>query len=392
MVEQYDIAVVGGGAAGILAAWTAAHCGARVALIEDTSKLGGVVQYGMHRWMCGLFPCDVQHPDEFLHGLGVEHFCRNLVNGDPRTHAVRRGRVWLLSISSGAAFSACAHDLFVRERSLELFLNERVCAATVVQGESKSHLRAVELESGKIIEARAFIDCTGNAGLCCMADASIEVPEHPALGGYGVQVEGVLTAEASPLGMAIDVPRLCRQEAEQGALPAWCAFTTCEAMPEEGCAWLRLAVPCDVSLEDIRAVEQKVLQLLKQKLPAFQHARKREETPYVLLREGVRVRGRYRLTGDDVLRARKMEDAVVRNSWPIERWDAEKGVRYGYLPEGEWHDIPARSLQPEQGPINLLCAGMMISADSEAQASVRVTGTCMATGEAAAKMALALLL
>jgi hypothetical protein len=104
------------------------------------------------------------------------------------------------------------------------------------------------------------------------------------------------------------------------------------------------------------------------------------------------VRGRYRLTGEDVLLARKMDDAVARNSWPIERWDAEKGVRYGYLPEGKWHDIPARCLQPEQGPLNLLCAGMMISADSEAQASVRVTGTSMATGEAVAKMALAMLL
>jgi 3-oxosteroid 1-dehydrogenase len=46
MGVQYDIAVVGGGAAGILAAWTAAHRGARVALIESASKVGGVVQYG----------------------------------------------------------------------------------------------------------------------------------------------------------------------------------------------------------------------------------------------------------------------------------------------------------------------------------------------------------
>jgi hypothetical protein len=314
-----------------------------------------------------------------------------LVHGDPRTHAVRRGRVWLLPIPSGATFSACAQEMLASEISLKMLLNERVSAAQVVQEDGLSRIRAVELESGKIIEARAFIDCTGNAALCRLSDASIEVPEHPALGGYGVQVEDVLTAEASPFGMAIDVPRLCRQEAEQGALPPWCAFTTCEAMPEEGCVWLRLAVPVEVSLEDVRAVEQNVLQILKQKLPAFQHARKREETPYVLLREGVRVRGRYRLTGDDVLRARKMEDAVARNSWPIERWDTEKGVRYGYLPEGDWHDIPARSLQPEHGPVNLLCAGMMISSDHAAQASVRVTGTCMAMGEASAKMALSFL-
>ncbi|MEI7946616.1 MAG: FAD-dependent oxidoreductase [bacterium] len=391
MVEQYDIAVVGGGAAGMIAAWTAAHRGARVVLIEGTPKVGGMVQYGMHRWMCGLFPCDVHQPDEFLHGKGVEQFCWNLVHGDPRTCAVRRGRVWLLPIPSGTAFSACAHDMLASESSLNMFLSERVCAAQVVHGNGKSEIQALQLESGKTIEARAFIDCTGNAGLCRMADASIEVPEHPALGGYGIHVEGVRATEVSPFGMAIDVPRLCRQEAEQGVLPAWCAFTTCEAMPEEGCAWLRMAVPGEVPLEHVRTVAHALFQMLKQQLPMFRHAVQRMQTPYVLLREGSRVRGRYCLTGVDVLRARKMEDAVARSSWPIERWDADKGVRYVYLPEGAWHDIPARSLQPEQGPINLLCAGMMISADREAQASVRVTGTCMATGEASAKMALSFL-
>ncbi len=392
MGVQYDIAVVGGGAAGILAAWTAAHCGARVALIESAPKVGGVVQYGLHRWMCGLFPCDSQKPEEFLHGPGVEQFCRRLVYGDPREYAVRRGRVWLLPITSGGAFSACAQELLAKESSLELCLSERVQRVQVEYAKGVATIGSVECESGRVIEARSFIDCTGHAALCRMSDASVEAPLHPALGGYGISVENVLVSSASPLGLAIDVPKFCRQLAEQGALPAWCAFTTCEALPEAGFVWLRLAVPCDVPMEDVRKVEQKMIHLLKQQLPAFQHTRKREETPYVLLREGCRVRGRYRLTGEDVLLARKMEDAVARNSWPVERWDAEKGVRYGYLPEGKWHDIPARCLQPEHGPVNLLCAGMMISADSEAQASVRVTGTCMATGEAAAKMALAMLL
>ncbi|MEI6645543.1 MAG: FAD-dependent oxidoreductase [bacterium] len=392
MLEQYDIAVVGGGAAGILAAWTAAHRGARVALIERTSKLGGKVQHGMHRWVCGLFPSDGQQPVEFLHGSGVEQFCRILVNGDPRLHAVQRGRVWLLPIASGDAFSACAHEMFDGESSLAIFLNENVCASQMKQREGIAEIDALQLASGRSIEAKVFIDCTGNADLCRMANASVEVPEHPALGGYGLEIAGVLASAASPFGLAIDVPKLCRLEAEQGNLPAWCAFTTYEEMPEDGFAWMRLAVPKDLPLEKIREIARAILKLLKQRLSAFRQVQVRGETPDVLLRETCRMRGRYRLTGEDVLQARKIEDAVARNSWPIERWDSEKGVRYGYLPEGAWHDIPSRCLQPEQGPMNLLCAGMMISSDSAAQASVRVLGTCLATGEASAKMALALLL
>lgn len=392
MVEQYDIAVVGGGAAGMLAAWTAAHRGARVALIERTPKLGGKVQYGMHRWVCGLFPCDGQQPREFLHGEGVERFCRLLVQDDPAKCAVRRGRVWLLPIASGDAFSACAHEMLVSEPSLSIFLNEDVCDVQIAPGEGVAPIHALHLESGRSIEAKVFIDCTGHAELCRMANASIEVPEHPSLGGYGIAVEGVRAVAATSFGLAIDVPKLCRLEAEQGNLPAWGAFTTYEEMPEDGCAWVRLAVPNDEPLERVREIAHTIFNLLKERLPAFQQAQLRGETPAVLSREACRVRGRYTLTEDDVLSARTFDDAIARNSWPLERWDVAKGVRYGYLPEGSWHDIPARCLQPEQGPLNLLCAGMMISSDSAAQASVRVTGTCMATGEASAKMALALLL
>jgi FAD dependent oxidoreductase len=390
MVDPYDTVVVGGGAAGILAAWSAAHQGARVALIEAAPACGGIVRHGLQRWLCGLFPCDVPQPNEFLHGEGVERFCRLLVRDDPRKHAVRRGRVWLLPIASGATFSACAHELLSSEPTLELFTHDPVVSASMSTGQgpaSGRKITAVTLRSGKTLEASVCIDCTGQAVLSHMAGALIDTPKEPALSGFGFEVEGLRFSEASVFGLAIDVPKACRTAVESGFLPHETLYTTCESSVEPSCAWVRMALAPGVRGEEARSAAQELFSFLQRQLPAFKEARMRTLLPYPLLREAPRLRGRYTLTENDVLSARTFDDAIARNSWPIERWDSEKGVRYGYLPEGQWHEIPARCLQPAQGPSNLLCAGMMLSADSGAQASIRVIATCMATGEAAGKMA-----
>lgn len=391
MDTHYDIAVVGGGSAGILAAWSAAHQGGRVALVEAAPACGGVVRHGLQRWLCGLFPCDVPQPNEFLHGEGVERFCRLLCRDDPRRHAVRRGRVWLLPISSGEGFSACAHELLSSEPTVEIFAHDPVVSASTSTGQgmaSERRIVTVTLRSGKSLEASVFVDCTGQAELSRMAGAAIDTPPSPALAGFGFEVEGITFSEASPFGLAIDVPKVCRAGVESGHFSREALYTTCEVFDEAGCAWVRMALPPGVRDAEARSAAQALFSFLQRQLPAFKASRMRTLLPYPLLREAPRMRGRYTLTAADVLSGRTFDDAIARNSWPIERWTPDNGIVYGYLPEGRWHEIPARCLQPEQGPSNLLCAGMMLSADSGAQASTRVIATCMATGEAAGRMSL----
>ena len=98
--------------------------------------------------------------------------------------------------------------------------------------------------------------------------------------------------------------------------------------------------------------------------------------------------GEYILTGADVVGAKKFPDAVARCAWPVEQWGADGKTRLRWLPPGEFYEIPARSLRAAKLK-NLFMAGKTISADVEAIASARVMGCCLATGEAAAKLAAA---
>ena len=382
MSETCDIAVVGAGTSGVVAALAAARRGARVALVEATDRIGGLAIYGLHRFVCGLFLSGGTRPGELLPGKTTIDFCRRLAGGDPAELAVRRGRVWLLPFAGGAALEACAGELIAREPNIRLYLRDRAARA-VRDGD---RLAEIELASGTILKAKAAIDCTGSAALCRMAGAQVDWPDCPALAGYGMEVSQVEEAQAEPLGLSISVPLRLRREAEEGRLAPHLAFTTWEPGSSPGTGWIKLAIPAH-SASRARADADAVWSALAGD-PAFARAQVVRHLPFALPREAGHLRGVYTLTGDDVLAARKFPDAIARNAWPIEYWTEGKGVSFRYLPDGECHDIPVQCLRPDNGPTNLVCAGAAISTDSEAAASIRVMGVCMATGEAAAHQGL----
>jgi succinate dehydrogenase/fumarate reductase flavoprotein subunit len=100
------------------------------------------------------------------------------------------------------------------------------------------------------------------------------------------------------------------------------------------------------------------------------------------IRESRRIFGEYRLTREDVLAARKFDDAIARCGAPIEEHHAGDDTRWEYLHEGETHQMPYRCLVPRSVE-GLLAAGRCLPADHHAHASVRSRGQCMAMGQAA---------
>ena len=104
------------------------------------------------------------------------------------------------------------------------------------------------------------------------------------------------------------------------------------------------------------------------------------------VRESRRWIGEYVLTGEDLLRGNRFEDEIALATWPMEFRETPRGPKLRF-PEGNRPaGIPLRCLIPA-GIDRLFVAGRCISTDHDAQASIRVMGTCFATGEAAGRAA-----
>jgi hypothetical protein len=125
----------------------------------------------------------------------------------------------------------------------------------------------------------------------------------------------------------------------------------------------------------------------RRNIPGFENAYLIATAAQLGVRETRRIVGDYVLTVNDVLGARKFEDAVARYAcWvdihtmdPSKKQEAHSGRG---LQPGTSYDIPYRCLVPKQVE-NLLVAGRCFSATHEALASARMIPSCMAMGQAA---------
>jgi len=88
------------------------------------------------------------------------------------------------------------------------------------------------------------------------------------------------------------------------------------------------------------------------------------------------------LSEEDILTNATFDDGVAAATWPIELRETTKGPRLLHPHEPKAADIPLRSLRAA-GIENVFIAGRCISATHRAQASIRVMGTSLATGQAA---------
>lgn len=142
--------------------------------------------------------------------------------------------------------------------------------------------------------------------------------------------------------------------------------------------------PQDLTCAEIEGRRQALEyeRFLRTQIPGYEEARIVAFSTQVGVRETRRVYGEYRLTREDVLGAKKFDDAIGLCGAPIEDHQAGEGTQWAYLPDGETVDIPYRTLLP-RGTENLYVAGRCFSATHDAHASVRSMAQCMAMGHAA---------
>jgi 2-polyprenyl-6-methoxyphenol hydroxylase-like FAD-dependent oxidoreductase len=385
MSVQRDILVVGAGSAGIAAAIAASRAGATVFLVEKTDRVGGLITHSLLHTLGGFFDARgaVLNP-----GLSEELLVR-LRKTDPQSDKRRIGRLWTFAVAP-EIFQVVAERWLAEERNLHLCRQAHVCEIS----NDGMCWRGKISTAGKtaLFEADAVIDATGDAALIRQINPTcVEDTASRAAGGL-ICVLSDVAPEALRFPKNTETLLRIKRAAADGQLPAECAFAWLDrgVAPSEAFLKLFVAPPHDdLSEAAWKTAEKKALALCEvllkflRQLESFRDA-KILRTGALGLRDGKRIRGNYQMTENDVREGKRFSDAVCRCAWPLEYWSAEHGVTLTPIGGGGdgIFEVPLSALRVGNLP-DAWAAGKCLSADGRAQAAVRVTGTCWATGEAA---------
>ena len=379
---ECEVLVVGGGVAGLCAAVTSARAGAETILIEKNDFPGGTAVTGLHRFICGLYLNGVTMPKNTLNRGIVREIVAGLKRLAPGTNIRKMGRVYVLPFSTENLVSVF-RTLSANTDRLVLSYNTQ---AVSVQSwhDGIVSVTACDLMDQIDIKAGFVIDCSGDGVIIKTAGLKYRsaTPDKRQLAGFTFQVKGLCPPDEMA---SIKVPYYLAQAVRAQKIPLHLKFTTFIAEDDADEGFCRLSIPPGSGANSVlqaQADARLIHSILRKKIPAFRDSYIMEKFSAVVDREGIRLNGEYLLTGEDVLKGKKFSDGIVKNSWPIEFWDQNRGPYYKYLFPDDYYTIPLGCLK-DKIIKNFLCAGRCISVTAEALGSTRVMGTCMSLGEQA---------
>jgi hypothetical protein len=405
---EFDVVVVGGGPAGIMAATAAARAGRETLLIERYGFLGGAGTAGGLSTFCGLHARTYGQDVRVIRGLADELLYRlGKLDGLNAPH---------LTIADGIAAQAfdisaykIAADELVTGSGARILFHAMAVGAALAEpdgsGGSATGGRAIEAvfiesKSGRqAVRGRFFIDASGDGDLASWAGVPWE--KAPPVNGMMYpslmfRINGVDVAKAGPAPWRT-VERLMDEAEKAGThtFPRKKPIVRPQRNPLEWRAnltQLRRADGGAIDGTDVDDLTRGELTGRQQALGAFTFIRDRtpgfEESyivdiaPQIGIRETRRIVGPYQLTESDVLDCADFDDTIGVNGWPVESHVAGTVEFRWQTSERGFNQLPFRIILPGNVP-NLYVTGRCASMTHGAQSAARVTGPCFVMGEAA---------
>jgi hypothetical protein len=394
---EYEVAVLGGGPAGIAAAVASARAGRRTLLVERYGFLGGMGTAAGVTNFCGLHANVHGEMHRLVQGVATDLLARiDRLDGLNAPHMIF-GKI-LAQAYDTAAYKIAADDLLAAHKVDILF--HALGAGVAMHEDRRINALFVETKAGRqAIRADIFIDCSGDGDLAAWAGAPFELGDaqgHMLYPSMMFRLNGVDPEKAGEAWRTI--PQLMEQAEASGThkFPRKAAIVRPQRSPIEwrvnftqlkrsdGSA-INGIVPDDLTRGEIDGRRQAAdaFQFLRT-VPGFEKSYIVDLPPQLGIRETRRVVGGYQLSGDDVLGCASFEDSIGVNGWPMEVHVAGDVIfRFPPIPESRgYNELPYRMLVPE-GIDNLLVAGRCASMTHEGQSAARVSGACFAMGEAA---------
>jgi FAD-dependent oxidoreductase family protein len=398
---EYEVAVLGGGPAGIAAAVAAARGGRRTLLIERYGFLGGMGTAAGVTNFCGLHANVHGEAHRVVQGIASDLLERiDRLNGLNKPHLIL-GKI-LAQAYDTAAYKIAADDLLANHKVDILF--HALGAGVVMDDEQRIGALMVEAKAGRqAVLADIFIDCSGDGDLAAWAGAPYEVGDGKGSMLYPSMMFRLNGIDPEKAGDAWrTIPALMEKAEAAGThkFPRKAAIVRPQRSPiewrvnftqlarEDGTAINGLE-PADLTRGEIDGRRQAIqaFEFLRS-VPGFENSYIVDLPPQLGIRETRRVVGGYELSGEDVLGCASFEDSIGVNGWPIEAHVAGDVIfKFPPIPESRgFNELPYRMLVPERID-NLLIAGRCASMTHEGQSAARVSGACFAMGEAAGSAA-----
>lgn len=382
----YEVAVIGGGAAGICAAVAAARNGAKTVLVQDRPVLGGNASSEIR-----------------VHLNGVNH----LKDGLPERETGIVEEFLLLNRfqnpqESFTVWDHVLYDFVTREPNLDLLLNTSAMNSITEHGKIiavKCFQLTTEMEY--TINADIFIDCSGDGLMAATAgalyrtgrEASSEFNEKYApKEADGWQMGGTILLSSRDMGkpMPFEPPSFTLEynpiKSHKGR----------KLTPfVEGFWWVELGSEDDI-IADYETNRHKLMGYAYGVWDYVKNSGKFPEAANYALdwvcslpgkRESRRFIGDFILSEGDLLNYRNFEDAVAFGGWSLDEHNPG-GIENLADPPSFFHErfdqvyqIPYRSLY-SKNISNLLFAGRNISQTHMALSSTRIMATCALEGQA----------
>ena len=417
VLTSVDVAVIGGGTAGFVAAVAAARTGARTALIERNGFVGGA-NTATYNTGPGWTGDSDKH--QIIGGPGWEFLERMEREG----HAIINRDTKRAQIFPEAT-KEVALEMII-EAGVELFLHtwagELLMDGPVIRG------LVVQSKSGRqVVLAKAFVDCSADGDIAAQAGAPFErlepndpknwevsidltvcnidpvrvirwaranrhllsdggktVPEDDDCTGIrpgvAINIRNERTVPHSPKKFG-RVGRELRGHEHVGTQPTLKLMIHRSTTRVQG----NVAIdPTDVRQLTWAEVEgrrqaYRHLAFLKRTIDGMQDAFIIAQNP-LGVRVARRIRGEYYITIDDLVENVRLPDVVSLNARSLDMHMPGERFQIHFL-EGN-HDVPFRALMP-LNVVNLLTAGRCISCDQTSHSSLRGAATCWGTGHAA---------
>jgi len=393
--------VVGGGAAGVATAVTAARQGVKVILLERYGFCGGGAVAGLSGTICGRYTASddpTANPQRVVHGF-LDEFIQVMNDKGGLTTAVRYGKTW-----------THVHDPFVWRDSADYLLDQAavqvlfhaIVTEVLLDGDRVEGVIA-NTKQGKVrIDAKVTVDASGDADVCAMAgfpttsggkDGTVQNPTMM-FRISNVDTREFLRTYGDDSIMSESVMKLIRQlnESKQYKLPRTKVFFFPTPHPNELLCNVTRVIGRDgrelnpLNARDLTEAEiegrlqvREYERFIKDYMVGCSRAFVNDTGVQVGVRQSRQIEGVTKLLNDDVVAGRKRSDGIARSAWPIEFHSGEKPKLVWLM--DDYYEIPYTCFVPRAGE-GILAAGRCLSAENEAMASARVTAQCFAYGHA----------